>query len=490
MVETTIRNFKKFFLLFLFVVSIYSCSDTPEDKDGDDQPTSLKPAVDIGNSEVPYIFVNTKAQQIQYGPKINGTMTIFEKGKPEVKYNVGIDYRGKTSYRISAKKPYGIEIRDDKGADKLASIFGFPEESDWILNNTVINPATKSVIDRTLMYNHIGYELARSIGRYASRTKFVELEVNGVYLGVYTFMEKLKRGKSRININNLNPTSSNITGGYIIKIDKSSIGEAAIGKPLSYFDNNWGDDATYTARNSFRSRFDINGRVMTSAPFGPPYHPNMYLETYFLYEDPDEATITPAQKSYIQGYVDQFETALAAETFANNTRKYTDFIDLPSFVDYFILNELFRNIDAYRLSTYLQKDKDSKLAMGPIWDLNIGFDEGGRIPMNEWVINYNKVVTSDPWMMPFWWPKVLQDPQFKELVKTRWTTLRSKELSTATMLALVDTNASYLKSNGASGRNYVKWDLGLNINYDQSIINLKNFLRDRSAWMDGQIASF
>jgi hypothetical protein len=303
-------------------------------------------------------------------------------------------------------------------------------------------------------------------------------------------MEKIKRGKNRVDISDLNPTSTNTSGGYIIQIDKSPIGPSAIGKPLSYFDNNWQDDATYTAQNSFRSKYDINGKLLTSSPFGPPYHPNLYLETYFNYDYPKETDITAVQKAYIQNYMDQFETALASETFSNDTRNYTNFIDESSFVDYFLLNELFRNVDAFRLSTYIHKNKDGKLAMGPIWDLNIGFDEGGRIPMTQWVINYNKIVTSDAWLMPFWWPKLLSDPKFKSQVKTRWIALRSNELATTKLHSIVDNAASYLKTNGAISRNYATWDQGLNINYDQSIINLKNFLRDRSTWMDGEIAKF
>ena len=476
------------FIYFLFIFS--ACKKDPVTIDGNNTPPKGKIAVDIGNSTIPYIIVDTKNKPINFEPKIPAVFEIYEKGTETKVYNAGIEYRGKTSFKSSDKKPFGFEIWDASGKEINAPILGMPEESDWILNNHVVSLKDRYIWDRTLMYNFIGYELSRSIGVYASRSKFVELQINGDYLGVYVLMERLKRDKNRININDLKATSANITGGYILKIDKTSAPPDAVGKPLSYFLTNWADDARYTAQNSFRSRLDINGKIINFAPYGPPYHPNLYLETYFNYEYPKAEDITPAQKDYIQKYIDQFETALVKDDFSKNQRSYEQYIELASFVDYFILNELFRNVDAYRLSTYLQKDKDSKLKMGPIWDLNIGFDEGGRIPMNEWVINYNKVVQSDPWMMPFWWPKLLEDPVFRAAVKARWNVVRSKEFSTATMHALVDKTATYLKDNGAVNRNYKKWDVGIGVNYDSSVNNLKNFLRDRAAWMDSMISRF
>jgi hypothetical protein len=477
-----------FFLVPLFSLLLFSCKKDPIDTDGSNTPGTF--SVDIGNSTIPYITIDTRGSSIQYEPKIKASMEIFERGLGTKKYNIGIEYRGKTSFRLSDKKPYGIEIWDGSGNDIKESIFGFPEESDWILNNHVVNLRDKYIWDRSLMYNFIGYELARSIGVYASRTKFVEVQINKEYQGLYVFMERLKRDENRINIKSLNQSSTNNTGGYIIKIDKMSAPPDAIGKPLSYFINNWDDDARYTPQNSFRSRYDINGNVLNTTPFGPPYHSNLYKETYFNYDYPKPEDITQAQKTYIQSYVDQFETALATDDVEKGQRTYADFIEINSFVDYFLLNELYRNIDAFRLSTFITKDRDGKLSMGPIWDLNIGFDEGDRIPMNDWIVNYNKHVTQDAWMMPFWWNKLLKDPVFRNAVKARWTTLRNQELSTPVMHELVDKTAKYLKDNGAVSRNYKKWDVGIGVNFDNSVANLKNFLRDRALWMDGMIGSF
>jgi hypothetical protein len=128
--------------------------------------------------------------------------------------------------------------------------------------------------------------------------------------------------------------------------------------------------------------------------------------------------------------------------------------------------------------------------MGPVWDFNIGFDEGGRIPMDDWVINYNSLVDRDPWMVPFWWTRLMEDPVFRQALKTRWTSLRSGPLSNANLQNLVAETAKYLQDNKAVTRNYAKWEVNNDRTYEQSILDLQNFLSQRANWMDGRIGAF
>ena len=169
------------------------------------------------------------------------------------------------------------------------------------------------IFDPTLMHHYLGYKLYRSMGNYASRSKYVELEINNSYQGVYVFMEKLKRDSNRLDLNKLKPSENdgeNLTGGYILKIDKTSGGDVAANAPLEYYEDNWADDARYSEFLSFRSQYDIFGNILSNEPFGPPYHLQQYLETYFLYEHPKAEDITPQQKKYIQTYIRDFETWL------------------------------------------------------------------------------------------------------------------------------------------------------------------------------------
>ncbi|MGY6560291.1 MAG: CotH kinase family protein [Nitritalea sp.] len=475
-------------LMLAVLALLFTACQEPLEKElpkGDDEQVF---ALDVGDSEIPYLVISSESD-IPFEPKVPGSLKVYQKKKLVQEQRIGIEYRGKTSFRLSEKKGFNIETVDDAGNSIDVAFFGMPELDDWRIVGHVVNVQDNYIWDKSLMYNPLGYALSRSIGRYAARSQFVEIEVNGVYMGVYAFMERLKRGRDRIDIRALRADSENISGGYLLTIDKSSIGEAGIGLPLSYFYNNWDDDARYTAENSFRSHYDILGQKLETEPFGPPYHPNMYRETYFLYDYPRRRNTIPAHDAYIQNYIHAFETALSSDDFSKNERSYLDYIEIESFVDYFILNELCRNVDAYRISTYLQKDRDGKLAMGPIWDMNIGFDEGERIPMNTWVMRYNDLVGNDPWMVPFWWPRLMEDSYFRAVLKERWTHFRRGPLTDQAMLSLVDSFADYLVSNGAVKRNYELWDQGIGVNYEESIEALKQFLKTRASWMDSEIAS-
>jgi hypothetical protein len=177
---------------------------------GGGDPVTL--AVDIGDSEIPYIVINTGDQAIENEPKVAASMKVYIQSAEVLNGNIGIEYRGSTSFRVSDKKSFGIETWDLEGNDTDMEIFGFPEEEDWILTGHVVNLGGGFAWDKTLMYHYFGYNLYRDMGRYASRTRFVELELNGDYLGVYVFMEKLKRDKERINIEKLNPARQSLEG--------------------------------------------------------------------------------------------------------------------------------------------------------------------------------------------------------------------------------------------------------------------------------------
>jgi hypothetical protein len=198
-----------------------------------------------------------------------------------------------------------------------------------------------------------------------------------------------------------------------------------------------------------------------------------------------------------------FETALANEDFSTPTRAYEDYIDVNSFVDYFILCEFTHNADAYRLSTFINKDRNGKLKMGPIWDMNLCYGEDGDSYRNSpatWIYQYNLNIPNDLWLVPFWWPKLLQDPLFRGKVKTRWTALRKNVLSNANIFNVIDAQVSILEKSGAKDRNFQKWPiLGVKVpfnndnvgqTYEEEVNFMKEWISQRLVWLDDQIALF
>ncbi|MCB0286914.1 MAG: CotH kinase family protein, partial [Calditrichaeota bacterium] len=183
--------------------------------------------VNFTSSNLPIVVINTNGQTIPDEPKITVNMGIIwnENGQrnflsdPFNHYDglIGIEIRGSSS-QMFPKKQYGFETRDADGEDLDVELLGMPEESDWILH--------APYSDKSLMRNVLAYDFANRMGRYASRTHYCELVLNGEYMGVYILMEKIKRDDNRVNIKKLDEdeiSGVDLTGGYIIKIDKPDV---------------------------------------------------------------------------------------------------------------------------------------------------------------------------------------------------------------------------------------------------------------------------
>ncbi len=319
---------------------------------------------------LPQININTRGNTLVDEPKIDASMTITENNIETFNGNIGIEIRGSSS-QMFPKKAYGFETRDSANEDVDVSLLGYPEEEDWILY--------APYSDKSMMRNMLIYDLSRDIGRYASRTKFVDVRINDAYNGTYVFMEKLKRDSNRIDINKLNETENSgedLTGGYILKLDKAD------GFNEFFYDDN----------NSFTSAF-------------LPNNANAGQQIHFLYDYPDMEDITPEQKNYISSYISDFELALASDEFTSLDIGYSAYINVPSFIDFFILNELSNNVDGYRLSTWLVKDKNEKLKMGPIWDFNLAFGNAnycGGANTDVWAYKFNERCPGDFWVLSRW----------------------------------------------------------------------------------------
>lgn len=425
------------------------------------------------SSKLPIIVINTQGQDIPDDPKIVARMGIVDNGpgqdnNSDDPFNhfdgfIGIEKRGSTSQDIFPKVGYGIETRDQFNEDLDVSLLGFPDEEDWVLHGPYS--------DKSLIRNALAYFLAGEIMDYAPRVRMTEVIINGEYQGVYLFTEQIKRDNDRVDISRLREEDNEgneVTGGYILKFDKLT-GETS-DRPLFY-------ESAY------------NGDTEEENTVRMLYH----------YPDPDDLT-TP-QRNYIDTWMGRFEDALASDDFLNPVTGYRQYVDLQSFVDFLLVNEVSRNVDGYRLSTYMYKEKDSeggKLHMGPVWDFNLAF---GNVTYCEgfspegWGYDFGEICPGDFWQLPFWWDKLREDPEFLELLNDRWKELRRGVLSDENLMATVD---SFVNEMGAAAdRNFDRWPvLGEEIwpnnfvgdTYAEEIDYMKGWIIARTSWMDGAIS--
>ncbi len=446
-------KFKKFFFLTFFLF-LLNC----EKESTDINNTSEELNLDETNL-LPQFKIDTSNKTIVDEPKIPASMDLYIDGELNKSYNIGIEIRGSSS-QFFEKKSYGVETWDANNEDIDTDLGGFPEEEDWIL----YGPFS----DKSLIRNVLIFQLSNAIGMYGSRTDFYEVTINDKFLGTYVLMEKIKRDKNRVNISkNLD---EDISGGYIIKIDKPP-------------------DEGYTSANSFSSKFDTRGSYVGAS------------DIKFLYTYPKSSEISNDQKNYIKNYINDFEEALLSSNFQDPELGYQKYIDIDSFVDFLILNEISKNIDAYRISTFMHKDKNQKLKMGPIWDFNLGFGNVNYCDAeitSGWSYKFNDVCGGDNWKVPFWWNRLFEDPAFVSKLKNRWSDLRTNILSDQNLQDRIDEITNFLIEHNAPRRNFDKWTIigkyvwpnnYIGNNYGEEISYLKNWLEKRVKWMDEEINS-
>ena len=398
---------------------------------------------------------STQPQEILDSPRVLGNMKIIK--HPDgtrnymtdvntpafINYNgrISIEIRGSSSQTLP-KKQYGLTtLLTDNISNNNVSLLGMPSENDWILNGMGYEPS--------LIRDYLFYNLARQMGEYASRTVYCEVVINGDYVGLYVFQEKIKPDSNRVNILKITSTDNSlpkVSGGYITKSDKTT-----------------GDDPVAWTMISYAWTTD------------------------FIHEYPDPSDVTPQQSTYIQSQFTNLETT----TQNNNTSVSNGFpsvIDIPSFVDFMLLNELGSNADGYQLSTFFHKDRNGKLRAGPIWDFNLtlgndlfiwGFD---RSHYDVWQFSDGGNDGAR------FWTDLFNNPTYKCYLSKRWheLTLTGQPLSESSLNEFIDATIATISE--ASIRENLRW---ANIP-DQAteIANIKTFITNRISWITNHIGPY
>ncbi|AQG80084.1 hypothetical protein AWR27_12560 [Spirosoma montaniterrae] len=440
---------------------------------------SATEAQTLTQSNLPIVVINTTGgQTIPNEPGILADIFIYDKPGASVINDITIDtptYTGKidietrgNSSQFFPKKSFGFETKDASGTTDInVSLFGMPAEEDWILN--------ASYADKTFMRDMLTHHMARRMGSYSPRTKHVEVIVNGQYQGIYIAMEKIKRNAERVNISRLRTTDisgDDLTGGYILKID------AAVG----------GSSPSWT------SPYPALGQTSNNPTI--------------LIEYPNAEDIQPQQQTYIQNHVTAFENALNGTSFKDPATGYRKYLDVDRAVDYFLIQEISKNVDAWRLSFFFYKEKITRgglLKFGPPWDFDRSYGNmqwcylNSVLPTGSWAWEYNLNCPSRPPLAPFWPKRLLEDCYFVEKLRTRYQTLRQSFLRTDSLHAFVDSNVARLTVGSPSpqSRNFQKWPILTeeifynevygNVSFAGEVADLKNWLSDHLTWMDANI---
>ena len=366
---------------------------------------------------------------------IEGTVTIDKQNGDCEEYSGTMEIKGRGHNSWSqTKKPYNIKL------SSKASIMGMPSHKRWVL--------LANALDRTLMRNRVAYEIARRTGlAWTPRNEYIDVLLNGKFLGSYLICEHIRVDKNRVNIPELSAdiTSGNdLTGGYLLEIDR-------------YYDE----------VNKFRSQ---------------------YRDLPVNISNPDEDVLNEAQRKYITDYFNNVERLLYAGNEIDPS--YSDYIDIDSFIDWWVVTELTHNRDT-RLpgSCWMYKDRMGKLYAGPIWD----FDLTTFIPSQDFILKNYETDNSDPVEKDrsLWYKKLFTDPVFNARVKERWASYKT---ALEGIPEFIDTEASKIQVSAKS--NWKIWTISGSNNRDESlpwgdaVSKLKQTYIDRLNWLDSEIQKF
>ena len=425
-------------------------------------------AQNFTESHLPIVVIEyeNEIENIPDEPRVLATMGIIYNGNGEINHiddsfneysgNIGIETRG-NSTQLFEKKTYTIELWDEKLEDQEKALLGMAEEEDWILH--------AMVIDKTQFRIPISFDIFREMGHYASNYHFVELIINNEYRGLYILTEKIKRDNNRVDIAKLNIDDSDgpaLTGGYILRIDWT-----------------WDIDNNEYFNSNYESQ---SGELMT-----------------YQYYYPKADKIQETQKNYIKEFMDRFENAVFSTNFFADEIRYTDLINVTSFTDFLIINELSKNSDGYKLSTYMYKDredKDDRLYAGPIWDFDQTYGMSEVCSNNDptgWTYMQEQDWCEDLQSMPMFWQSMMSDTIFTNHLSCRWNMLRQGPLHLDSLLNRIDEMNLYVGE--AITRNFIRWDFqGQNIwiepeplpleTHEEEVEYMKNWITERIEWMD------
>lgn len=423
-------------LILLYIIDNYVCGQV------------------ITDSNLPIVIINTdRSAPIVDDPRVLATMKIIYRGPGERNYladqnnfqylnyngRINIEIRG-SSTQERPKKQYGFTtLMSDNITKNNVSLLGLPKENDWILNAMVFDPS--------LMRDYICYNLSRQLGEYASRTIYCELMINGDYRGLYLLQEKIKADDNRVNITKItrqDNTLPSITGGYIIKADKTTGGD-----PVAWTMKDW---------------------------YG--------TGVAFIHEFPDPQDITALQSDYIYNRFLYLQTA----AFTGNTSAPDGFqyvIDVPSFINYMLISEISSNCDAYQFSTYFHKDRNGKLRAGPVWDNDLTFGND----LFFWGLDRSK---SNIWQFSNgdnegarFWRDLFNNDEFKCALARRWNYLiqPGQPLNPLSLETFIDQTASYIAE--AAARDNSVW--GNTGNLQQRVQQIKTFIGERIPWITNNL---
>lgn len=415
---------------------------------GDDTEYLLKKVTVLNTTnikELPTLYITTENNQGIYSKEdyVTATCTMVEDGKNTFTDKLlGIRLRGNSTSTFE-KKPYRMKF------DKKISFFGLEENKSWVL--------LANYVDQSLMRNYIAFALGNQMDNLAwtPTGNFVEVYINNTYLGSYLLTEQVEVKDGRVEIDE---ESTDVNTGYLVELDN---------KVFEGNEGNEGWDWFYIG----------------STPYA------------IKSPETDDEFFNINQFNYIKNYLQTTQDALYAKAFNQTTTKdYKDYLDIDSAIDYFIVEELMKNVDVGYSSCYMYMDKDDILHMGPLWDFDLSAGNPGHLDQS--------LRGPEGWYgsrsdKNYWFHLLMKDPSFVQAFKERYNEVY-ESIIIPTIESIYDV---YDITYYSAYKNFNTWNiLGVDTGewylapetvacktYDQQVFYLYDYLMTRAEWLYNEL---
>lgn len=429
------------------------------------------------NSNIPTVYVtsDTGYYDISKGGYSTATMQVVTTSEyPDTLYNgsIQIKLRG-NSTAYQAKRPFRLKL------DEKADMFGMGESKHWcMLANT---------FDRTNLRNKLSYDFGMELGLVGCESVFVNLIYNGEYYGMYQFTETIRAAEGRVEIFNWEEEAEDVAKAIAKKEGLSKSERDALEDKLTK-DLSWITSGTFGGYtiSDYRdtSTYDITGGYLieNDAYYDEVSKFRTDNDMKLQLQSPEYLYSNKEMNEYLQSYIQSMEDAIYSPTrFNSEGRHYSEYMDVPSFIDFWMVNEVFKNVELLFKSCYMYKDVGGGLiTWGPIWDMD--WAAGNHVNLGGNGGKYNTWWHSESQDREYWYRALYNDPWFVLQLYERWGEIQDK---IDDMLFELETWNEKLTAPSVIDND--RW--GYDWSYEREIDTFRQWMLDRRVWMNEQMAT-
>ena len=452
-----------------------------------DGTTTLSDQILISDLPVVYIDVENNADIVSKDEYVNAnikfsgndkyTQDIYYEGITEIKG------RGNSTWQLP-KKPYRLKL------DEKADLYGMGASKHWTL--------IANYLDESLLRNQIAHEMSKDFGLYAIKSTFVDVVLNGKKVGNYQLCEHIRVDENRVNVYDWESVAEDIAKAVAKQYDwekdlrdeleddlVSNLNWITTGK-YTFYPEDFTLEATEITISDYVDLPNDNGGFLIELDESMDELTcfTTSLNQPIMFKSPEYLYTNETMLNGIKGYINAFEASIQnttdfTTTYQNNKTHYSDLYDMDSLLSYFLIQEIFFNYDAMKRSTYMYKDVDEKIYMGPAWDFDFS---SGSEQVFEYYDRWETLYFSYDSQSKSWYKYLIKDPYFVAKLRDTYWNYRSVLDDIVKDGGSIDTYQTYLatsaKENSALWHDYEKFENHVSV--------FKNWLKNRIGWLDEQ----